>query len=62
MVLSNNFLKNSNNALNNFKTEIKINKKFNNATKQRPQGEHIMDATLVTWKIQANWSPFPSAR
>ena len=34
--------------LNNFKTEIEMDEKFNDATKQRPQGERIMDASLVT--------------
>lgn len=34
--------------LNNFKTEIEMDEKFNVATKQRPQGERIMDASLVT--------------
>ena len=30
------------------KTKIKVDEKFNDATKQRPQGERIMDAALVT--------------
>lgn len=34
--------------MNNFKIEIKMDEKFNEATKQRPQGERTMDAPLVT--------------
>lgn len=39
--------------LNNFKTEIEMVKKFNNATKQRLQGERIMDVALVTIDLRS---------
>ena len=49
MVSSNNFPKNSNKATEQFqKQKIKMDEKFNDGTKQRPQGERIMDAALVT--------------
>ncbi len=51
MVSSNNFLINLNKLTLQF--ENKMDEKFNDATKQRPQGKRIMDAVLVTIDLRS---------